>query len=458
MNSNPGIRTAGAPVAGARTPPTQSLTLYWLIDESGSMRMDRMAEALQSALYLGFQKLARPQPGCPLLELTTRTLYFGPAARWDAPVKTPMRDARVAELLPYGQTNIAPALRELTRELQARSKEHDDLAPIVLLLSDGLPTDDYKQALNEFDAACTDAGADRVSIAIGRLNALEFCREFMGDSPFDCLSASTTAALSRAVEDLCGSVIPAIIRRRFGEDAPIPLTPASWMPRILSGSVRGKRLSSHVLLTHSSRQVSDGLAAALIADITLRSPGDNIDPRAIDPILSALLHKSPDLFIRGRALEELPKDEEILIARQPLHGEGIRNASISFVFAQRDSVFLSANQLLAAASASGNTVSIRTVEPAAERSPYTGPHDRTGGKLVSLATTRPGVILIGTQSLRDAFGSEEDFGAVAGDLLRLSLTENGVVKAEEAFNIWLQKASAAGSDTIAAVAVIFPDV
>jgi hypothetical protein len=52
---------------------TKNLTIYWLIDESGSMRMDRMSIALQTALAQGFQDLARQRPSYPEVDLFTRT-------------------------------------------------------------------------------------------------------------------------------------------------------------------------------------------------------------------------------------------------------------------------------------------------------------------------------------------------------------------------------------------------
>jgi hypothetical protein len=332
----------------------------------------------------------------------------------------------------------------------------NELPPIVVLFSDGLPTDDYTTALAEFDTVCTDQGAVRLSVSLGRLGALEFCREFLGRSTFDCLVAESPVTLPRVVENLCDSIIPAFVSRAAGVNAAIPLEPACLMPHLFSRSVRAKRLSSQVFQTGSARQVWDGLGGAVIADLSLGSPGDDISARATDSIVSTLLHQGESVFKQAIvSTAQSAEIREIADARSRLQELGIRRSRFSFVFVEDERVVLLASQGLEIVIASEAGTKVESAGPIVDSAAAGMPDNRMNMESHTFHAVRPCVILIGSNSLRNAFGSSEDFGAVAADLLRLSKTHDGITKAEEAFATWMQKASATGADAITGVVVVF---
>jgi uncharacterized protein YegL len=456
VSGDRGIDGDGRPVTDGEavsSPRPDNVTIYWLIDESGSMRMDGNATTLQTALALGCEELARPRPGYPLLDIHSRTLYFGSTPRWHTAARTPMRDVRVGELLPHGPTNLAPALRELTREIGAESVAGGALPPVVVLVSDGLPTDSYSDALAEFDSVCTRTCAIRLAVSIGRLGALELCREFMGASPFDCLAATSPSALSRTIHELCAGVVPAFLTRACGGRCAIPLEPALRMPRLLVGAVRAKRLTVQSFHVFGSRQVSDGLAGAVLADLSAGSPGDEVDLRKIEPALSDLLERTAErVHPSDSPSQGLAAGEAIADARAVLLRQGLRGAAFSFVYSDDNRISVRAGRPLAIAAASNDGTTVESIGTAAGAAD--GP-----GELAAYAfdVLRPSVVLIGSKSLRDAFGSDEDFGAVAGDLFRIATGADPAPRMEASFHSWLKKASAAGSDSVAAIVLQFPD-
>lgn len=415
-----------------------------------------MSTTLQHALAQCCEELARPRPAYPLLNLFTRSLLFGPAFRWDSPAPLPVRDAKSIELLPYGETRIGPALREVTREIDRRGLADHELPPIIVLFSDGLPTDSYRDALDDFDKVCTASRAIRLSVCIGRIGAEEFCREFLGDSRFDRLTAPTAAILSRVVREIGSSVIPAFLSIACGGQAAIPLEPARWVPHLFAGAIRGKRLSSQLFHALGGSQVSDRLSAAVIADLSLASPGDEIGHAGIDSVLSALLARSPGLLdLAAISNGAVPEADAIVDARSRLRGEGIRRSKLSMVLSEGDRVTVLAAQPLAISIASGSAAKTASVGRSAAAAPPGAPDAQTTMESRSFEMMRPAVVLVGTESLRNAFGSEEDFGAVAADLLRLSAENEGPLKAAESFSLWLQKAATAGGEPVAGIAIVF---
>ena len=81
-----------------------------------------------------------------------------------------------------GYTDLGAALDLLAPQLAPPTIEERSLPPAVLLISDGMPTDDYKPALGRFLDEPMGRRAVRMAVGIGRDADLEVLERFIGSA------------------------------------------------------------------------------------------------------------------------------------------------------------------------------------------------------------------------------------------------------------------------------------
>jgi hypothetical protein len=90
-----------------------------------------------------------------------------------------------ARLLPAGAAVAAPAMEERA-------------CPAILLISDGMLTDDYKPALGRFSTSQWGASV-RMAVGIGRMQIFEVLERFIGSSSEGVLTANNPEQLVRMI-------------------------------------------------------------------------------------------------------------------------------------------------------------------------------------------------------------------------------------------------------------------
>ncbi|MBQ2790253.1 MAG: VWA domain-containing protein [Thermoguttaceae bacterium] len=131
---------------------SRRLPVYLLIDNSGSMRTDEKIEAVNEGLQMFVDSLAMD----PHLLQTAyvSVISFNTEARQEIPL-TDVYDFATPELRAGGKTALGGALR-LVKECAEREvrkgtpDQKGDWRPIVFLMTDGAPTDDFEAGLAEF--------------------------------------------------------------------------------------------------------------------------------------------------------------------------------------------------------------------------------------------------------------------------------------------------------------------
>lgn len=147
-------------------PRPRPLPVLLLLDTSGSMNRDDRIGALNKAvaeMIVAFKENETLDA-----EIVLGIITFGGG------VSTALPMTRAAEVSPpvltaTGKTYMGGALREAKRLIEDRNGlPRPSYRPLVLLLSDGKPTDDYEQALSEFLAdGSRSAKCDRMAIHFG---------------------------------------------------------------------------------------------------------------------------------------------------------------------------------------------------------------------------------------------------------------------------------------------------
>ena len=165
------------------------LDVIYVIDTSCSMQGDKLqtVNKAMKALENEFRNEARKNP---YAEINIRILTFGGTnAKWHLKEKTNVNDFKYEDILVAdGVTPMADAFEKLTNVLDTNSYDQRSLRPIIVLLSDGEPTDGrgytsntYKKSLKKLLELPWGRKATKVAIAIGKEADKDVLAEFTTD-------------------------------------------------------------------------------------------------------------------------------------------------------------------------------------------------------------------------------------------------------------------------------------
>jgi uncharacterized protein YegL len=126
--------------------------------------------------------------------ILVRAIAFADEPRWHVKVPTPAAEMRWRELeaVDRGRTFMAPAFRMLAEALIADEASRG-LRPVLVLITDGLPTDrpaDFEAGLGALLSVPAASNAMRIAVAIGNTARSEALMKFKGNSPLPVLVAS----------------------------------------------------------------------------------------------------------------------------------------------------------------------------------------------------------------------------------------------------------------------------
>lgn len=158
----------------------QPLHLILLLDCSGSMAADGKIQALNVAVREALPHLEDVSEANPHAHVLVRAIAFSTDAVWHLAQPTPASDVRWEDVEAGGFTDLGSALELVIPELSAQRMEPNALPPALVLVSDGMPTDDYAPSLERLLRTDWGAQSVRVAIAIGRDADRGQLSEFMG--------------------------------------------------------------------------------------------------------------------------------------------------------------------------------------------------------------------------------------------------------------------------------------
>jgi hypothetical protein len=121
----------------------------------------------------------------------------------------------------------------LSTQLQNLKRGLAYVPPVILLVSDGMPTDDYAEQLARFLELTDASDATRLCIAAGPDASLEFCRSFTDGMAFDALKAPTASKLEAAIQSIADSCA-AILDNSKGARVPVPLPRSTALPAMMT--------------------------------------------------------------------------------------------------------------------------------------------------------------------------------------------------------------------------------
>jgi len=174
---------------------TRPLHFIWLVDGSGSMAHDGKIQALNTAIREAVPPLRQVARDNPTAEVLVRAVRFATGATWHVADPTPVDRFSWPDLTADGRTDLGSALRLVAGVVRVPPMSDRALPPVLVLVSDGLPTDDYQRGLRELRTEEWGDKAVRLAIAIGRDAARDVLEEFIGVPGGRVLEANTADGL-----------------------------------------------------------------------------------------------------------------------------------------------------------------------------------------------------------------------------------------------------------------------
>lgn len=175
----------------------QPLHLFLLLDCSGSMAADGKIQALNAAIREALPHLDEVNESNPHAALLLRVVAFSSDAAWHIEQPTPVDDVEWDNVRAGGYTDLGAALDLVTAELSTPPMPANALPPAIVLVSDGMPTDDWEASLSALLETEWGAQSMRAAVAIGRDADRETLSRFMdGGTP---LAASNPEQLASSL-------------------------------------------------------------------------------------------------------------------------------------------------------------------------------------------------------------------------------------------------------------------
>lgn len=177
---------------------SRPLHFIWVVDCSGSMYGEKIGtvnHAIQSAIP-EMVDAARNNPNAQLL---VRTLKFATGASWVTANPVPIEDFAWDDLDAGGVTDLGKAFEMLAAQLTIPPMTDRALPPVLVLLSDGQPTDDYKKHLDKLLHLPWGKKAVRIAISIGQDADDDVLEAFTGNREL-VLQANNPQALVKMIK------------------------------------------------------------------------------------------------------------------------------------------------------------------------------------------------------------------------------------------------------------------
>jgi len=165
-------------------PPRKTMALFFIVDTSGSMAGSRIG-AVNSAVEQTLEKLREMNADNLDAEIEVAFLEFSTGAKWLTD-KGPMKVDNYYwnDMSASGMTDLGIAFKMLEEKLHKTSgfmqRASGSLAPVMFLMSDGEPTDDYKTQLTKLKANKWFQVSTKVALAIGDQANDTVLKEFTG--------------------------------------------------------------------------------------------------------------------------------------------------------------------------------------------------------------------------------------------------------------------------------------
>jgi uncharacterized protein YegL len=188
---------------------TRPLHFIWITDCSGSMKTGGKIQALNTAIREAVPHMARVADENPNAEVLVRAIKFSSGAQWHVAQEIPVAQFKWDDLSAGGSTDMGKALSMVADQLKIPPMSERALPPVLVLVSDGQPTDNFNKGLAALMDEPWGKKAVRIAIAIGEDADLEVLRRFIAHPEIEPLQANNPEALVDYIKWVSTAVLQA---------------------------------------------------------------------------------------------------------------------------------------------------------------------------------------------------------------------------------------------------------
>ncbi len=181
MSVRPGGKLANRP-----------LDFIFVVDCSTSMNQMGKINALNEAINNAIPHMQRVAEENPNASIRIRVLKFSSGAEWHIKEPMPIEDFVWNDLEASGVTDMGKAFELLADAIDVKNMAERALPPVLVLISDGQPTDDYKSSLDRFLKMPWGTKAVKLAIGIGKSANQRVLKEFINSDQIDVLKAENS--------------------------------------------------------------------------------------------------------------------------------------------------------------------------------------------------------------------------------------------------------------------------
>ncbi len=189
---------------------TRPLHFIWIADCSGSMGVDGKIQALNNAIREALPHMCTVANENRNAEVLVRVLAFSNGAQWHVSQPTAVANFKWQDLTADGVTDMGRALLMVAEQLRMPPMSDRALPPVLVLISDGCPTDDFSQGLQTLMQEPWGRKAVRIAIAIGEDADTEVLQKFIGHPELKPLHANNPEALVRYIKWVSTAVLKSV--------------------------------------------------------------------------------------------------------------------------------------------------------------------------------------------------------------------------------------------------------
>ncbi|RME57196.1 MAG: VWA domain-containing protein [Caldilineae bacterium] len=211
---------------------SRPLHFIWIADCSGSMGQRGKIQALNNAIREAIPSMQQVAAENPNAQVLVRAVKFSNGAQWHVAHPTPMDQFRWEDLEADGVTDMGKALQLVADALHPSAMPPRALPPVLVLISDGKPTDDYKAGLRALMEQPWGKKAVRIAIAIGDDADKDMLQRFMGHPELEPLEAHNAESLVRYIKWVSTAVLQSAsspasqtVERAAHTNVPLPPAP-----------------------------------------------------------------------------------------------------------------------------------------------------------------------------------------------------------------------------------------
>ena len=218
---------------------TRPLHFIWICDCSGSMAISGKIQTLNRAIREAIPHMQEAAIDNPFAQVFVRAVRFSDGAQWHVAQATPVENFQWSDLHAEGLTDMGKALALVAEQLKMPPMTDRALPPVLVLISDGQPTDDFATGFQALMNQPWGKKAARIAIAIGHDVDYEVLQKFIGCSEMKPLQANQPEDLIRQIKWVSTVVLEAASApssRAYNQfvrtNVPIPQPPSFTFPNV----------------------------------------------------------------------------------------------------------------------------------------------------------------------------------------------------------------------------------